>query len=121
MYRSDDPTICQHYNFLFILADGFSDNDIVQKASMIIKKEYTERVFEKIKKCDKINNLSPNLGALLVDHARSVLIMREAIEISDASLRNHIEEYEKKLKTQYSIKSKISSWLSDCLSKEKVC
>ena len=56
----------------------------------------------------------------MVDHARSVLIMREAIEISEASLQNHIDEYEKKLKNEHPIKSKISSWLRDCLSKERV-
>lgn len=101
--------------------ESLSDMEKAEKAKKIINEEYLERVFERILKNDAIEKLSPKIGIVLVNHAKAIIIVRECKTRAQNALNEHIKEYEKKLKENYSIRSNISVWLSECLRKERVC
>jgi hypothetical protein len=67
----------------------------------------------------QLEQISPGIGKLLVEHARSVHIVQQVCDEVDCELDKHMSEYEAKLRKQYRVKSLVREWLNDCLQDEK--
>lgn len=106
---------------LLFVGEGLSDSEIASKTSETVQKEYIKRIFEKIFNSKELDNLSPNIGKALVNHAHAVIIMRESVKKVEKMLTDHMNEYKKDLEKKHPIKSKIKTWLNERITKESVC
>ena len=69
---------------------------------------------------NELDKLSKDIGILLVNQAKSILIMREAHYKFSKYKEKHLLEYENNLKVSHPIKSKIKEWLNKCVESESV-
>ncbi len=99
---------------------NLNDAEIMKEASNRLFNEYMKRVYKKILSNAYINSLSPNLGKTLVDHAKAILIMRDAVKSVNELVAEHVDGYRKKLVKANPIKSKSSAWLEEQIARIKV-
>ena len=105
---------------LFLLDEGYSDNDIAIKTRNILQKEYTKMLISKLLNDTELEYLSPGIGKVLADHVKSITIMQEVYAKFELDLKEHLENYTETLKKQYRIKSLLNRWVSDCVREENV-
>jgi hypothetical protein len=70
---------------------GLSKEEIAKRVQTQLNIEYAERAFETIENSDKLEQLSPGLGRLLVSQARSILTMKSVVQNLSEDLNKHLK------------------------------
>jgi hypothetical protein len=70
---------------------GLSKEEIAKRVQTQLNLEYAERAFETIENSDKLEDLSPGLGRLLVAQARSILTMKSVVDNLSENLDKHLK------------------------------
>jgi hypothetical protein len=70
---------------------GLSKEEIAKRVQTQLNIEYAERAFETIENSDKLEQLSPGLGRLLVSQARSILTMKSVVQNLSEDLDKHLK------------------------------
>ncbi|CAF5080536.1 unnamed protein product, partial [Rotaria sp. Silwood1] len=70
---------------------GLSKEEVAKRVQNQLNIEYVERAFETIENSNKIEELSPGLGRLLVSHARSILTMKSVVQNLNDDLEKHLK------------------------------
>jgi hypothetical protein len=83
-------------NGFFVISDeqvqlGLSKEEIAKRVQTQLNIEYAERAFETIENSDKLEQLSPGLGRLLVSQARSILTMKSVVQNLSEDLDKHLK------------------------------
>ena len=97
-----------------------SEKEFKRITNEVLMKEYMRYVNAKLLNDPRLENISPDLGKLLSDHSRVVSIMKETQEELNNEFNTHIENYRSELKRNYSIRSRVTQWLNDCVQIEEV-
>ena len=71
---------------------GLSKDEIAKRVQTQINVEYAERAFQIIESSEKLEELSPGLGRLLVAHARAILTMQSVVTKLSDDLDKHLKE-----------------------------
>jgi hypothetical protein len=70
---------------------GLSKDEIAKRVQTQLNVEYAERAFQIIESSDKLEELSPGLGRLLVAQARAILIMQSVVAKLSEDLDKHLK------------------------------
>uniref|UniRef100_A0A2C9LAC5 Uncharacterized protein n=1 Tax=Biomphalaria glabrata TaxID=6526 RepID=A0A2C9LAC5_BIOGL len=92
---------------------GLTKEEISQKVTEDIMDHYLNKVFSSITTNAELDVLQPGLGALLVNQARSILVMMKAQKNVQQKLEMHKEKLMKHLQDTYPIKSRIDTWVKE--------
>jgi hypothetical protein len=98
-----------------------SDIEIEEEVNDAVMKEYLQRVYSSILSSIELESLGKNIPQLLVQQAKSVVIMHKAIEKVKKDINKTREVQECLLKENYPVLSRINAWMNEKLdSAEKI-
>ena len=98
---------------------GKKDSEIIEEASRCLFDHYVAVVCERVASSDELEQLSPGVGQVLVDHLRAVLIVRRVCARGQEDLVNHMSQFEAQLCRKYKIRSRIRQWLNEHMDNER--
>ncbi|KAH9503994.1 hypothetical protein Btru_067508 [Bulinus truncatus] len=98
---------------LFNRDQGLSKEEISQKVTEDVMDHYLDKVFTAISTNAELDVLQPGLGVLLVNQARSIIVMMKAQKNLQQKLEVHKQKLLKHLKETYPIKSQIDTWVKE--------
>ena len=100
-------------------SECWTESEIKAKTYDILMNEYMSYVNERLLSDKRLEQVSPGIGKLLSEHSRAVLIVKQTQQELDSAFNCHIETFTQKLKRDYSIRSRVSEWLNECVQNEK--
>ncbi len=98
----------------------FSNEEIASRTRKVLFKEYMKILDNKLKINSSLERITPGLGTLLSDQAKTVLLIQEIMEQIEKDFSDHIQNFENGLRKKYKIKSQVSEWLYECTEVERV-
>jgi hypothetical protein len=103
-------------------AQSMTNENVLKKATEEIFDHCINRIFQRITEHPAFNeNLAPQLlSQTIIEHYKSILIMKKAQKNVYDSCVSHLNVYHQKLVKNHPIKSQIKGWLDECIAIEKV-
>ncbi|KAL7033342.1 hypothetical protein ACKWTF_007549 [Chironomus riparius] len=92
-----------------------SDIEIEEEVNDAVMKEYLQRVYSSILSSIELESLGKNIPQLLVQQAKSVVIMHKAIEKMKKDINKTRKVQECLLKENYPVLSRITAWMNEKL------
>ncbi|XP_067672611.1 uncharacterized protein [Haliotis asinina] len=94
---------------------GLSKEALSDRVNEAVMHEYLKRVFSAVITNAELDNLQSGIGELLVAQAKAVLAMRKAVQNLQLKMQKHKQQLVNHLKKEYSVKSRIKSWMNEQL------
>jgi hypothetical protein len=92
-----------------------SENDIVDRTTKILLREYSNMLFKKLSENKKLEELSPGISKLLIEYCKALIIIRQITKDLEKELDEHLSNYETELKKKHKVKSNVRQWLNECV------
>ena len=99
--------------------EGLANKEIVEKTNQVLFDEYLRLIFVAIENSQELEAVSQGIGLLLVEHAKSLIVMKSESDKLAQELSKHLASFEERLRKKYPIKSLVRDWLYDCVKEER--
>ncbi|CAH1793364.1 unnamed protein product [Owenia fusiformis] len=90
---------------------NLSNKKLTEVVNRKIGEEYLRRVFSAILENPELELVQSGIGKLLVEHAKTVIIMRQALENIRLQLFQHKKQLQEHLEKDFPVRSRIPAWM----------
>jgi len=77
-------------------------------------------IYKKIIASSELEAMCPGLGQLLVERAKTILIIEQVLDELNTEMNDHLNKFRSNLEKNYKIRSLISKWIDEQLNNEEV-
>ncbi|KAH3866809.1 hypothetical protein DPMN_029932, partial [Dreissena polymorpha] len=103
----------RHKLILKLKGDGLTNEEISKRVNEMVKEEYLHRVYKAILNNAELESVEVGIGAVLVQQAKAVMLMKKAIVNIETKMQSHKGQLLAHLKKAYPVKSRIKGWVNE--------